>query len=654
MRDSTWQKKVNPTKPNGTNAYRFRSAHSTVGLNLCALLLMLSMLGGLLHPACANASDGNPPIVESMAWWMDTSGQADLGVVQHVADWTPFSGWKSWGFGPEPVWVRLRLRAGTANTLIPWIAHVRPSYLDQLTLYDPAAGLVWHGGDAVPMDDEVLGAITFTFRVPEMAQPRDLYLRLESTSARAVHADVLTLNVAKRKVRLQEWLYGFATVMSFIFTFWAAIQWWQSRERVIGIFTIKQLFATVWAFFTLGFARVVFDGIAAPGAVSAINNTVLAGVIASIMWFLRNLLAVYRPQRFWMGAMGLLGVLGPATLLLQPLGWHWQSVMLLNAYIFVALVLLVGAMVTATGPQARPPIPLRWMQAYMGLYVVLNLMPTVSHLGLFGVTTELNIGYLAYLLMDGMVMVILLQVRANALRQRQQTVEQALAITEEKARLERRSSEEQGKLLAMLAHEVKTPLATMRMWMDAGPLNRAAMERAIADMNRVIERCVHTGQLADQGLQPHPQRVVARQLAQEVVQACRAPERVDLHAPADDVFLSTDPQMLSIVLANLLDNACKYGATADTGSRVTLNFYAAPNANGTPGWCWEVCNVQGPTGVPDVAQLFNKYYRSKQARRQSGSGLGLYLVKNLMTLLKGDITYVPRPGEVVFRVWLPD
>ena len=38
----------------------------------------------------------------------------------------------------------------------------------------------------------------------------------------------------------------------------------------------------------------------------------------------------------------------------------------------------------------------------------------------------------------------------------------------------------------MLAHEVKTPLATMRMWMDASPLNRDAMERAIAQIPEVV------------------------------------------------------------------------------------------------------------------------------------------------------------------------
>lgn len=617
---------------------------------LLSLLLTLCLIGGYLPSVDAAPATDHPPIVESMAWWMDRSGQADLDAVQQVTDWTPFTGWKSWGYGPEPVWIRLRLRAGQAHVQLPWIAHVRPSFLDKLTLYDPSAGLTWHAGDTVPMSDEIMGAITFTFRVPELAQPRELYLRVASTSARVVNVDVLSLEEARRRVRLQEWLYGFATTMSFIFALWAAIHWWQSRERVIGIFFLKQVFAVLWGFFTLGFARVVFDGIAAPGVISAINNTLLAWVIVSATWFMKNLFAEYRPRRLWTSAMtGLMG-LAPAVLLLQFFGQHWQSVMILNVLIPTTLVVMFMALTTARGAAEQPTIRRRWLLAYLTLYAVLNAIPPLTYLGALGQNAAVDFGNLAYLLMDGMVMMVILHIRAHALTLRQQAVEQALVVSEEHARLVRQHSEDQGQLLAMLAHEVKTPLATMRMWMDAGPLNREAMERAIADMNRVIERCVHTGQLADQGLQPSLQAIHAQTLTESVIAACRVPGRVDLQAPPDDVLLTSDPHMLSIVLANLLDNACKYGAS---DRRISVHLSPEPNAEGHSGWCWTVSNALGTAGAPDVEMLFVKYYRGKQARRQSGSGLGLFLIRNLLLLLGGEISYEPRAGEVVFRVWLP-
>jgi signal transduction histidine kinase len=201
----------------------------------------------------------------------------------------------------------------------------------------------------------------------------------------------------------------------------------------------------------------------------------------------------------------------------------------------------------------------------------------------------------------------------------------------------------------MLAHEMKTPLATLRMWMESGPLKRETMERTIADMNQVIERCVHTGQLADQGLQPYLQSVPPIELTRACILACRMPDRIDFSAPDRDDTLQTDAQMLSIVLGNLLDNACKYAAPQ---SHILVTLESTVQ-NGLPGWLWRVDNEVGPAGLPDINHLFEKYYRSPQARRLSGSGLGLFLVKGLLDLLQGTITYESRIDHAVFSVWVP-
>jgi signal transduction histidine kinase len=51
--------------------------------------------------------------------------------------------------------------------------------------------------------------------------------------------------------------------------------------------------------------------------------------------------------------------------------------------------------------------------------------------------------------------------------------------------------------------------------------------------------------------------------------------------------------------------------------------------------------------------VFDKYYRSANAKRQSGSGLGLFLVKSLLELMHGRVTYTPLKQRVRFEVWLP-
>jgi signal transduction histidine kinase len=225
----------------------------------------------------------------------------------------------------------------------------------------------------------------------------------------------------------------------------------------------------------------------------------------------------------------------------------------------------------------------------------------------------------------------------------------ALERSQQQAESEKRHREEQSQLFAMLAHEMKTPLATLRIWMDMGQLKPEIMQRTIADMNQVIERCVHTGQLADQGLQPDWQSLDPIALTQVCVQSCRLSGQVDLLAPDESGHLQTDAQMLSIVLGNLLDNACKYSAP---GSRIQISLRSAQE-NGLAGWLWQVRNEVGPAGLPHADRLFEKYYRSPQARRQSGSGLGLFLVKGLLDLMQGRIAYETQVDRAVFSIWLP-
>ena len=124
---------------------------------------------------------------------------------------------------------------------------------------------------------------------------------------------------------------------------------------------------------------------------------------------------------------------------------------------------------------------------------------------------------------------------------------------------------------------------------------------------------------------------------------------MDLLAADESGHLQADAQMFSIVLGNLLDNACKYSAP---GSRIQIRLRSAEE-NGLTGWLWQVSNAAGPAGLPHADRLFEKYYRSPQARRQSGSGLGLFLVKGLLDLMQGRIAYETQIDRAVFSIWLP-
>jgi signal transduction histidine kinase len=51
--------------------------------------------------------------------------------------------------------------------------------------------------------------------------------------------------------------------------------------------------------------------------------------------------------------------------------------------------------------------------------------------------------------------------------------------------------------------------------------------------------------------------------------------------------------------------------------------------------------------------VFQKYYRGSRAQSQTGSGLGLYLVRVIADRLGAAVAYRPHPTLVVFEFWLP-
>jgi signal transduction histidine kinase len=86
-----------------------------------------------------------------------------------------------------------------------------------------------------------------------------------------------------------------------------------------------------------------------------------------------------------------------------------------------------------------------------------------------------------------------------------------------------------------------------------------------------------------------------------------------------------------------------------------LSLAPQPHADDRPGWRWRIENTVGEAGVPEADKVFDKYYRSAKAQRQSGSGLGLglFLVKSLLELMHGTVSYTPLFERVRFEVWLP-
>lgn len=209
----------------------------------------------------------------------------------------------------------------------------------------------------------------------------------------------------------------------------------------------------------------------------------------------------------------------------------------------------------------------------------------------------------------------------------------AMAVVHRALREDRELRRRQDNFMAAVSHELKSPLASMRLsaetlsLRDPPPGRRAELvKRLLEDLDRlqrIIGNVLDASRLAEQAPRLVQEHLV---LADELgfilsglrTQAAKSGVRVVTHV-APDLALRADRECVRTVLHNLLDNAIK---ASPRGGDVTVR---AEQRDG------EVrCEVRD-TGVgfppAESDRLFQKFYRAEQEGwpRSGGTGLGLHL-----------------------------
>ena len=203
-------------------------------------------------------------------------------------------------------------------------------------------------------------------------------------------------------------------------------------------------------------------------------------------------------------------------------------------------------------------------------------------------------------------------------------------------------------LTAMLAHDLRTPATVIRGFAELltaetdlsddqrkNYTNRIGS--AARSMTMLLENALTAATLKTGQLQPKPEQVAVSSVVHDLIRDLAGATALDVDLSGlGDNQVWIDRVHLVQVLGNLVTNAIKYG-----GDRVTI----ASHTDGDD----VVLSIadRGPGVEPDFApHLFERHTRSTAAHHseQRGSGLGLYIVRNLLTVNGGAIDYAPRRG----------
>jgi two-component system phosphate regulon sensor histidine kinase PhoR len=264
---------------------------------------------------------------------------------------------------------------------------------------------------------------------------------------------------------------------------------------------------------------------------------------------------------------------------------------------------------------------------------------------------------------DGVVETRFLQVNALALRAADGTREGAIIVFHDLTRLRQLEAMRQ-EFVANVSHELRTPLSLIKSaaetLIDGGMNDPAVTARFLEIIDKhanrltlLIDDLLLLARL-DSGrvelhLGPVPLRALAQEALDDAALIARARQVTLENRVATAVTAQADPERLRQVLANLIDNAIKYGRE---GGCVTLGGRSLDRGR------IELSVRDDGPGIPTEAKarIFERFYRVDKARSrdQGGTGLGLAIVKNVVQAHGGDVRVESGAGRgTEFFITLP-
>ncbi|MFK7962917.1 MAG: sensor histidine kinase [Burkholderiaceae bacterium] len=218
------------------------------------------------------------------------------------------------------------------------------------------------------------------------------------------------------------------------------------------------------------------------------------------------------------------------------------------------------------------------------------------------------------------------------------------AMNQLMARLSQQLKRERA-FVADVAHELKTPLAALQTNIGTAVVtnDEARRQAALSDLDPGLKRTTHLVQQLLDMARLEVDEFQDRKRQFDLAEFCR--ERLsdlvrladcrDIQLKADipeRLMVLTDPDPISSIVTNLVDNAIKY---SPAGAVVLVSL--APEKLG--GFVLTVTDQGDGIAMQDRAHVFERFYRcTASALKTEGAGLGMAIVKRAVTLLGGRIT----------------
>lgn len=591
-------------------------------------------------------------------YWLDTASDTSLQQASNE-DFISYRGPLTLGYVKSPVWLKLHISAIPDGQ--PTVLRFRPTNPQEITLYDPTIGGfenagIQRSGRATPPDSTDFDSIDLGFVIDPYPHSRDIYLRIDTPTSVIADLELLPLKKAHKEARDRAILMILYICLLLATAIWGFLHFLITRKRIFAIFFIRQIYSTIHIALLVGLYRFAFAEKLGILIGEWLYNLVIITILIPAMYFDVLLFKEFKTPKLYRNIPFVLSGLCLINLVILLFGHSGLALQLsTNLHFAAAICLLIPAFMTrviTNDPLSNVAV---WILIRGGFVLSLAIVfiPILGLNNLIEYRADIVMNILIlYAFVSAIQFMLLLYISQKRLENRAQKALIDERIAHSKLIEESRQRIEKENYLAMITHELRNPLAAIKLL--AGSRDHVdKVHRAINDMTHIIDRVTQYQTQENNEYFTKPVKINLNSLLKELLNQHPQSSRI-LNPSIPLIEFTTDRELLLLILNNLIDNALKYSRRE---SMISI-FVTALDSDGIQGVQCIVTNEIGDAGLPDESRIFQKYYRSNGAHSQIGSGLGLYLISQWAAVLDGKIayrTFIEKSNKTMieFALWLP-